>query len=94
MVERRPRVWEIASLILGRVKTMTYKIDTCRFLAWRLALIGSGKDWLAQCPDNVTEENIGSWCRSPDFSMGQHYEVTMKSQVGACSDITLAVAKT
>ena len=25
---------------LSRVKSMTYKIDTCRFLAWRLALLG------------------------------------------------------
>ena len=38
-----------------RIKPMTYKIDTCRSLARCLALLGSGKDWLAQCQDNVTE---------------------------------------
>ena len=33
---------------------MTYKIDTCRFLAWDLAFIELGKDWLGQC-QYVTE---------------------------------------
>ena len=28
-----------------------FKIDTCRFIAWRLALLGLGNDWLAQCQD-------------------------------------------
>ena len=32
---------------------MTYKVDTCRFVARCLALLG-GKDWLTQCQDNVT----------------------------------------
>ena len=32
-------VCEIRSLDLGPVKPMTYKIYTCCFLAWRLALI-------------------------------------------------------
>ena len=36
-------------------KPMTYKINTCRFLARYSALLGYGKDWLAQCQDNVTE---------------------------------------
>ena len=36
------------------VKPMTLKIDTCRFLAYRLALLRQGKEWLAQCQDNVT----------------------------------------
>ena len=30
---------EIVSLVPGRVKPMSYKIDTCRFLAWRSALL-------------------------------------------------------
>ena len=42
----------------GRVKTVTYKIYTCRYLAWQLALIGSEKDWLAQCQDNVTVKSV------------------------------------
>ena len=39
-VERGPHVWEIGSSVPSRVKPMTYKIDTCRFLAWHSALIG------------------------------------------------------
>ena len=38
-VERGPHVQEIWSLVVGRVKSMTYKIDNCRFVAWCLALI-------------------------------------------------------
>ena len=38
---------------------MAYKIDTCHFLAWLLALIGLGKDLLAQCQDNVLESGGG-----------------------------------
>ena len=33
---------------------MTYNIDTCRYLACRLAFIEKDKDWLAQYQDNVT----------------------------------------
>ena len=51
LIERGPCV--IRSLIPSRVRAMTYQIDTCRFLAWISALIGSRKDWLAQCQDNV-----------------------------------------
>ena len=38
--------------------------DTCRFLllASSLALLGQDKDWLAECPDNVSEWVIRSWC--------------------------------
>ena len=68
----------------GRVKQMTYKIDTCRYLAslvlnltWCLALLGYGKDWLAQYHDNVTEWEIASWCWQPGVTVGQHYEVIM-----------------
>ena len=34
------------------------KIDTCRFLARCFALLGLGKDWLAQYQDNVTEWDV------------------------------------
>ena len=51
----------------GRVK-----LDTCRFRAWRLALIGQGRDWLAQCQDNVN-----GWCKLPGPSVGQHYKVAI-----------------
>ena len=76
-IERRPRVREIESLILGQVKPVTYKVDTCHFLAWCLALIGYGKDWLAQCQDNGTEWDIRSWCQQSDFPVGQYYKVVM-----------------
>ena len=66
-VERRSCVKEIRSSVPCGVKRMTYKTDTCHFLAWRSALIGLGKDWLAQCQDNVTKWDIGSWCQWPDF---------------------------
>ena len=54
-VERRPPVWEIGSLIPGRVKPKTYKIDTYHYLAWCSALSWHGKDYLAQYQDKVVE---------------------------------------
>ena len=54
-VERRPRMWEIGTSVLGRVNLMTYYIDTCCVLARRSALINLGKNWLPQCQDHVTE---------------------------------------
>ena len=36
-------------------QTNNLKIDTSHFLARHSALIGKGKDWLAQDQDNVTE---------------------------------------
>ena len=32
---------------------MTHNIDTRRLLAWLLASLRQGKDWLAECRDNV-----------------------------------------
>ena len=58
-IERGPRVQEIGSLVPGRVKQMTYKVDTCPFLAWQSVIIEYSKDWLIQCQDNVTES--GYW---------------------------------
>ena len=37
-VEREPHVWEIQSSVTGRVKAMTYKIDTCHFLSLALGI--------------------------------------------------------
>ena len=59
LVECEPRVPEIRCSILRRVKPMTYKIYTCRFLAWPWALLAPDKDWLAQCPNNLIECDIG-----------------------------------
>ena len=39
-VEHLHRVREIVGSNPRRVKPMTYKIDTCCFLAWRLGLVG------------------------------------------------------
>ena len=76
-VEYRPHVWEIRSSAPGRVKQMSYQIYTCRLLAWRWALIGKDKDWLAQCQDNINKWDMTSPCCRPDFSGGQHYEFTV-----------------
>ena len=46
--ERESRGWEIRDLVPSRVKPMTYKIDTCRFLARHSTLLAYGKDKLAQ----------------------------------------------
>ena len=59
---------------------MTYKIDTCCFLARvarRSALLGYGNDWLVQCQDTVTELDIRSWSWWPGLLVGQHHKVTM-----------------
>ena len=51
-------------------QTDNRKIDICRFLARRSSLLGECKDWLAQCPSNVTESDIRSWYRWPGFLAG------------------------
>ena len=53
-------------MVSGRVKQLTYTIDICFSLAWRLALLRSGKNWLAQCQDNVTEWGVS------DNGLGSH----------------------
>ena len=58
-VEPRPLVWLIESLVPGRDKPRTSKIDTCGFLALYSALIGESEGWLALCQDNVTQWGIG-----------------------------------
>ena len=72
LVAHGPRVWDWENP--GRVKPMTSRIDTCHILARHLALLGSGKDWLAQSQDNVTEWNIKAWCWWPSLPVGQHYK--------------------
>ena len=49
-------------MFLDPNQTNAFKIDTCHFLASHLALLGYGKDWLAQCQDNVAEWDIKSQC--------------------------------
>ena len=72
-VDWRPRTREIGSSVPGRVKPLTYKIDTCHFLAWLLLLIGYGNDWLTECQDNVTG------ILGHDFPLGLHYKVAMSA---------------
>ena len=74
---------------------MTYKIDTCRFLARCSALLGRGINWLAQCQDNVTEWDIMSWCLWVVLAVAQHQKVAMSAQLqaGTHSDMTIGVAK-
>ena len=66
-VEREPPMREIRNSVSGRVKPMTYKTDTCHFLA----LIGKRKDSLSQCQNNVTEWDIRSW--QIGLPVGQYY---------------------
>ena len=56
-------------------QTIEFKID----LAWWSALLGLGKDWLAQCQHNATEWNSRSWCQQPGVPGRQHYKVTMSA---------------
>ena len=80
-VELGPHKWDIESSVPGRVKSMTYKIDTYYLLAWHWTLMRQGcqdKYWLAR-QDNLTQwdSTIGSWCWWPEFPVGQHYKVGM-----------------
>ena len=90
-VEHWSRMQEIMGSNPSRVKPMTNKIDTCRFLARCLALLGTGKFWLAHCQDNVTEWGIGSWFWWPGFPVVQHYKIAVRAY---CPDMTLDVTKT
>ena len=51
-VERSPHMREIGRSVPSRVKAITYQIDNCHI---RSTLLEYGKDWFAQCQDNVTE---------------------------------------
>ena len=53
---------DLTSLNLGRDKTTDLNIDTYCFIARCSALLGYGKDWLADSQDNMTEWDIRSWC--------------------------------
>ena len=55
------------------------KIYMYHFPARRLALLGQGKDWLAQCKDNVTEWDIRLQCWWLDLLVGRHYKDTMSA---------------
>ena len=50
------------------------KIDTCRFVAKRSALLGYCKDCLVWCQDNVTKWDISVHSL---ISVEQHYKVTV-----------------
>ena len=72
---------------------MTYKIDTFRYLTWRLAQIGLEKDCLAKYQANVTERDISSWCQPPGLALGQLSKVgkCALSYAGCHTDMTLDV---
>ena len=53
-VEPGPHVRKIMSSVPGRVKAITYKIDTCCFLAWHSMFTEQDKDNFDQCQDNMT----------------------------------------
>ena len=69
---------------------MTLKIDICCFLARHSALLRQGKDWLAQCQDNVNEWWIsghGAGCVVTQWGSS----IKSPSQVGTIYDMTLDV---
>ena len=76
-VQRRLPVLKVGSSNPSRVKPVTYKIDTCHYLAWRLVLIGYDNDWLVQYKDNVTEWDTGLLCWLTGLSVEQHYKVVI-----------------
>ena len=69
-VERRFHVWKVWSSNPIRVKLMTNKIDTCRYLAWCSILIVEEKDWSADYQDTLTEYDIRSSCWWHSVSAG------------------------
>ena len=60
-------------------QTNDVKIDTCHSIAWHSALLGSGKDWLAQCQNNLTECDSRSSHWQPGVPVRQHYKITMSA---------------
>ena len=51
------------------------------------ALIGSDRYWIAQSQDHVSEWNIRSWCRWPNFLVGHDCKVTMSAH---CTTLNIA----
>ena len=43
------------------------------------AILRQGKDWLAQYQDNITEWQMGSWCREHGLPGGKHYKSAMNT---------------
>ena len=66
---------------------------TYHFRARHSTLLSYGKDWLAQCQDNVTKWDSRSWCWRLGLPVGQHCKVTMSGQCH-WPDMTLDVALT
>ena len=73
-------MWEVGSSNPGRVKIMTYNLDTYNTVEWRASLVEEGRDCLSQCEDNVTESQIRPWGWPPGVPVGQYYKVTMSVQ--------------
>ena len=80
-VQHMPPVSEVGSSIPNRIKQITHKFDTRRLLAWCSALIGWSKNWLAQCPDDVTR--VGYWIMLPGGLISQ-WDSTIKSPCVHC----------
>ena len=55
LVELRHPLQKVRHLNPGKVQSITYQIDMCRYLAWCSALLGHDKYCLAQYQNNVTE---------------------------------------
>ena len=59
-MERLLCMWEIGSLVPGRVKPVTYKIETCHFLARRSASFRIGQGLISSVSGNGTMWDISS----------------------------------
>ena len=96
-VDRRVHGQKVGSSNSSRVQQIPYQIDTCDYLAWYSALIGWGKDCLAQHQKSVTVRDIMSWCWHSGHPGGQHYKVAISvhcQKVGPPRDMSLDVART
>ena len=78
-VEREPQVQENCSFISHLRQSNDVQNWYLSLPSLVLGLIGKGKDCLAQCQDNVTEWDIGSYVLASDFPMRQHYRIIMSA---------------
>ena len=95
-IRRDGRIWvDHPSSLFGQLcnfrvntdksQTNGLNIDTCHFLARRLALLGLDKGWL----ENVSEWDIRSCCWLPGHPMREYYKAAMSSHCDKSASILL-----
>ena len=60
-------------------QTIGLKLTYLLVTSWHMALLGYGKDRLAQCQDSMTEWDIRSWCRWPGLPVRQHFNMAVSA---------------